>query len=127
MVRSPVRRLLWARRFTTFNSIPINLILLANKNVALKYSVIICKQNTNGCAAPLMFSAFHSNSNLLTMVMRNNIRGGEWYLEKRGYQKMLAGSRNLGSVFGKSRFCMVCFYLFLSPATFYQKVSDSDF
>ena len=28
-----------------------------------------------------------------------NFRGGEWYLEKRGSRKILAGSRNLGSVF----------------------------
>ena len=27
------------------------------------------------------------------------MRGGEWYLEKRGSRKILAGSRNLGSVF----------------------------
>ena len=31
------------------------------------------------------------------------IRCGEWYLEKRGSRKILAGSRNLESVFGKSR------------------------
>ena len=31
------------------------------------------------------------------------MRGGEWYLEKRGSRKILAGSRNLGSVFDKSR------------------------
>ena len=30
-------------------------------------------------------------------------RGGEWYLEKRGSRKILAGSRNLESVFDKSR------------------------
>ena len=30
------------------------------------------------------------------------IRGGEWYLEKRGPPKILAGSRNLESVFDKS-------------------------
>ena len=30
-------------------------------------------------------------------------RGGEWYLEKRGSRKILAGSQNLGSVFSKSR------------------------
>ena len=35
--------------------------------------------------------------------MQGKIRGGEWYLEKRGSRKILAGSRNLGSVFDKSR------------------------
>ena len=42
-------------------------------------------------------------------------RGGEWYLEKRGSPKILAGSRNVGNVFDKSRsivFFMVCFYFF---------------
>ena len=32
-----------------------------------------------------------------------NLRGAEWYLEKRGSWKILAGSRNLGSVFDKSQ------------------------
>ena len=31
------------------------------------------------------------------------IRGGEWYFEKRGSRKILAGSRNLERVFDKSR------------------------
>ena len=33
----------------------------------------------------------------------HNARGGEWYLEKRGSRKILEGSRNLVSVFDKSR------------------------
>ena len=37
----------------------------------------------------------------LTIVY--NSGGAEWYLEKRGSRKVLAGSRNLGSVFDKSR------------------------
>ena len=46
--------------------------------------------------------------------MVNNI-GGEWYLEKRGCRKILTGSRNLESVFGKSRslvFAWLHFYFF---------------
>ena len=42
-------------------------------------------------------------------------RGGEWYLEKRGSWKILAGSRNVGNVFDKSQsivFFMVFFYFF---------------
>ena len=35
--------------------------------------------------------------------MENCIRGGEWYLEKCESRKILAGSRNLGNVFDKSR------------------------
>ena len=53
MVMKPVRGLfymfLWIWRCTTFNSIPIILILLRNKNVALLYSVTICKQETKDC------------------------------------------------------------------------------
>ena len=40
------------------------------------------------------------------------IRGGEWYLEKCGSQKILAGSRNLGSVFDKSRSLVFAWFVF---------------
>ena len=53
----------------------------------------------------------------------------EWYLEKRGSRKILAGSRNLGSVFDKSRsfvFSWVVF-TFFSLENFHQRVSGSDF
>ena len=40
------------------------------------------------------------------------IRGGEWYLEKRGSRKILAGSRNLGSVFDKSRSLVFAWFVF---------------
>ena len=39
-------------------------------------------------------------------------RGGEWYLEKRGSRKILAGSRNLGSVFDKSRSLVFSWFVF---------------
>ena len=39
-------------------------------------------------------------------------RGGEWYLEKRGSRKILAGSRNLGSVFDKSRSLVFAWFVF---------------
>ena len=39
-------------------------------------------------------------------------RGGEWYLEKRGSRKILAGSRNLGSVFDKSRSLVFSWFAF---------------
>ena len=56
-------------------------------------------------------------------------RGGEWYLEKRGSRKILAGSRNLGSVFDKSRSLVFAWFVFtfLSLETFDQRVSGSDF
>ena len=37
-----------------------------------------------------------------TFKSGSQTRGGEWYLEKRGSRKILAGSRNLGSVYDKS-------------------------
>ena len=40
------------------------------------------------------------------------IRGGEWYLEKRGSQKILAGSRSLGSVFDKSQSLVFAWFVF---------------
>ena len=39
-------------------------------------------------------------------------RDGEWYLEKRGSRKILAGSRNLGSVFDKSRSLVFAWFVF---------------
>ena len=44
--------------------------------------------------------------------MRGRSRGGEWYLEKRGSRKILAGSRNLGSVFDKSRSLVFAWFVF---------------
>ena len=56
-------------------------------------------------------------------------RGGEWYLEKRGSQKILSGSRNLGSVYDKSRSLVFSWFVFtfLSLETFYKRVSVSNF
>ena len=42
----------------------------------------------------------------------HNSRGGEWYLEKRGSQKILVGSQNLGSVFDKSRSLVFAWFVF---------------
>ena len=42
--------LFWTWPCTTFNSIPIILKLLTNRNIALIYSVIICEQKTKDCA-----------------------------------------------------------------------------
>ena len=55
--------------------------------------------------------------------------GGEWYLEKRGSRKILAGSRNLGSVFDKSRSIVSAWFVFTfyESRNFYQRVSGSDF
>ena len=39
-------------------------------------------------------------------------RGGEWYLEKRGSRKILAGSRNLGGVFDKSRNLVFAWFVY---------------
>ena len=39
-------------------------------------------------------------------------RGSEWYLEKRESRKILAGSRNLGSVFDKSGNLVFAWFVF---------------
>ena len=44
--------------------------------------------------------------------LRKKIRGGDWYLEKRGSRKILAGSRSLGSVFDKSRNLVFAWFVF---------------
>ena len=56
-------------------------------------------------------------------------RGAEWYLEKCGSWKILAGSRNLGRVFDKSRSLVFSWFVFtfLSLENFHQRVSGSDF
>ena len=40
------------------------------------------------------------------------MRGGEWYLEKRGSRQILAGSRKLGSIFDKSRNLVFAWFVF---------------
>ena len=51
---------------------------------------------------------------MLTMfqLFELHVRGGEWYLEKRGSRKILAGSQNLGSVFDKSRSLFFAWFVF---------------
>ena len=62
-------------------------------------------------------------------IFAGYLRGGEWYLEKRGSRKILVGSRNLGSVFDKSRSLVFSWFVFtfLSVENFHQRVSGSDF
>ena len=75
-------QLFWTWPFTTFNSIPIILNLLTNRNMASIYSVSICEQKTKDCAwsgsfqhklqhllfSTLMFAGFHNQPPLLTML-----------------------------------------------------------
>ena len=94
MVMKPVRLLwyifLWTWKYTTFKSIPVILIVLTNKNVALIYSVTICQEKTKDCALSgcfqhklqhcklflwLMFAAFHNKSPLITMF-----RSSDWMM-----------------------------------------------
>ena len=44
--------------------------------------------------------------------MENCTRGGKWYLEKCESRKVLAGSRNLGNVFDKSRSLVFSWFVF---------------
>ena len=57
---------LWTLRYTTFNSIPIILILLTNKNVAFIHYVTICDHST-AVVLFLTLAGFHNQSPLLTM------------------------------------------------------------
>ena len=60
------------------------------------------------------FGTEHSESGSLSqlVIYIQYIRGGEWYREKRGSRKILAGSRNLGSVFDKSRSLVFSWFVF---------------
>ena len=51
----------------------------------------------------------------------SKVRGGEWYLKKRGSRKILTGSQNLGSVFDNSRSLVFAWFVF-----FRAQVSGSD-
>ena len=55
-------------------------------------------------------------------------RGGEWYLEKRGSRKILAGSRNLGAFLISLEVSLLhgLLLLLFSLKTFYQRVSGLD-
>ena len=72
----------WTRPRTTFNSIPIILKLLTNRNITSIFSVSICERKTKDCArsgsfqhklqhllfSTLMFAGFHNQPPLLTML-----------------------------------------------------------
>ena len=53
-----------------------------------------------------------SGDNCILHVTRSSDRGGEWYLERRRSRKILTGSRNLGSVFDKSRSLVFAWFVF---------------
>ena len=57
----------WTWPYTTFNSIPIILNLLANRDIALIYST-----TTAPLFSPLMFAGFHNQSRLLCQGETNN-------------------------------------------------------
>ena len=49
---------------------------------------------------------------LQAILTHYNLRGGEWYLERRRSWKILTGSRNLGSVFDKSQSLVLAWFVF---------------
>ena len=67
------------------------------------------KNNSSARASRFLVHFFdvHCTTTNLTLY-----RGGEWYPEKRGSRKILAGSRNLGSVFDKSRSLVFAWFVF---------------
>ena len=75
-------------------------------------------------------SNFDRRSFILARIQHSKeIRGGEFYLEKRGSRKIFSGPRHLGSVYDKTRSLVFSWFVFtfLSLETFYQRVSGSDF
>ena len=63
---------------------------------------------------PLSYTWSLKKMPLLDRALASQYRpmGGEWYLEKRGSRKILAGSRNLGSVNDKSRSRVFAWFVF---------------
>ena len=78
---------------------------------------------------PSEFELLGLYSKFINNVVLSSRRGAEWYLEKRGSRKILAGSRNLGSIFDKSRSLVFSWFIFtfLSLKNFHQRVSGLDF
>ena len=56
-------------------------------------------------------------------IISKEIRGGEFYLEKRGSRKIFSGPRHLGSVYDKTRSLVFSWFVFtfLSLETFLPK------
>ena len=73
--------------------------------IILRYRIVVglVKSSTKVCR-------FTFGSVSLHLISKR--RGGEWYLEIRGSRKILAGSRNLGSVFDKSRSLVFAWFVF---------------
>ena len=67
-IRSPGYMFLWTWWCTTFNNIPIILVLLTNKNNALIYLVTICEQKTTNDNCVWREGAPNINSSIGTIV-----------------------------------------------------------
>ena len=97
---------------------------LLNKiiNDHLGRTLSICIDHPFFCSCVLQRNMIHLKLGFLVAIrlfssrsrMRSKcaIRGGEWYLEKSGSRKILAGSRNLGSIFDKSRSLVFSWFAF---------------
>ena len=58
-------------------------------------------------------SCFWVREYTISNILKNiSFRGGEWYLEKRGFRKILVGSRNLESIFDQSRSLVLAWFVF---------------
>ena len=110
---SLVDMFLWTWKCTMLKRIPIILIVLTNKNVALIYSITICQKKTKDCAPSgslqhklqqallflsLMFAALHNQSPLITMIgllkSHSQFAHQVWRKFKTHYQKV---SESIGS------------------------------
>ena len=91
-------------------------------NDHLGRTLSICIDHPFFCSCVLQRNMIHLKLGFLVAIrlfssrsrMRSKcaIRGGEWYLEKRGSRKILAGSQNLGSIFDKSRSLVFSWFAF---------------
>ena len=93
-------------------SIRFNCIFKVQKQIYYKQSIYISSEVFNNSNIITVIAIIYISSNLHCLKLIHSIRGGEWYLEKRGSRKILAGSQNLKSVFDKSRSLVSAWFVF---------------
>ena len=139
MVMKPVRLLcymfLWTWKCTTFKRIPIILIVLTNKNVALIYSVTICQQKTKDCALSRYFQHKLQHCCSYHWCLPLFIRRFKELVNRRGLLKLLYSQTtcfllsHCSSTLGRSCFSccyFVCLGWFSNELAANKKTEDSN-
>ena len=98
------------------SSAPLCLVIsLAPRQAKLSTSSIVYSSVHQGTFNPAVITnkEVHENINTNDKTSLTTCNwGGEWHLEKRGSRRILAGSRNLESIFDKSRSIVFAWFVF---------------